>query len=116
MDPRVGVATTSENGTTVSIERRGVYRSRRDSLASTTAFEASKRDQNLHVVVSLEDKKLWSYYPDYSPDGRYLAFSVSPEHHRGEDWDLAIMDLQKPGQFTRLTIGPGNDRVPDWRP
>src|SRR6185503_3143175 len=58
-DPRVGVATTSENGTTVSIERRGVYRSRRDSLAATTAFEASKRDQNLHVVVSLEDKKLW---------------------------------------------------------
>jgi len=66
--------------------------------------------------VLLEDKKLWSYYPDYSPDGRYLAFSVSPEHHRGEDWDLAVMDLQKPGQFTRLTMGPGNDRVPDWRP
>lgn len=66
--------------------------------------------------VVLEDKRLWSYYPDYSPDGRYLAFSVSPEHHQGEDWDLAIMDIQRPGQFTRLTVGPGNDRVPDWRP
>ena len=66
--------------------------------------------------ILLEDKRLWSYYPDYSPDGRHLAFSVSPEHHQGEDWDLAIMDLQKPGQFTRLTVGPGNDRVPDWRP
>jgi Tol biopolymer transport system component len=62
------------------------------------------------------DKKLWSYYPDYSPDGRLVAFSVSPEHHAGEDWDLAIMDLQKSGQFTRLTAGRGNDRVPDWRP
>lgn len=59
---------------------------------------------------------LWSYYPDYSPDGRYLAFSVSPEHHEGEDWDLALMDLQQPGTFRRLTQGPGNDRVPDWRP
>ena len=66
--------------------------------------------------VLLEDAKLWSYYPDYSPDGRYLAFSVSPEHHQGEDWDLAVMDLQSPGKFTRLTSGRGNDRYPDWRP
>jgi Tol biopolymer transport system component len=66
--------------------------------------------------VLLEDRKLWSYYPDYSPDGRFLAFSVSPEHHQGEDWDLAVMDLQTPGHFTRVTVGPGNDRVPDWRP
>jgi Tol biopolymer transport system component len=63
-----------------------------------------------------KDARLWSYYPDYSPDGRYLAFSVSPEHHEGEDWDLAIMDLQKPGQFARLTSGRGNDRLPHWRP
>jgi Tol biopolymer transport system component len=66
--------------------------------------------------VLFEDTKLWGYYPDYSPDGRYLAFSVSPEHHQGEDWDLALMDLQKPGQFVRVTSGPGNDRVPDWKP
>jgi TolB protein len=66
--------------------------------------------------VLLEDKKLWSYYPDYSPDGRLIAFSVSPAHHEGEDWDLAVMDVQKPGQFARLTAGRGNDRVPDWRP
>ena len=58
----------------------------------------------------IEDAKLWSYYPDYSPDGRYVAFSVSPQHHEGEDWDLAIMDLQKPGQFVRWkqnTNAPG---------
>jgi TolB protein len=66
--------------------------------------------------VLLEDKTMWSYYPDYSPDGRQIAFSVSPEHHEGEDWDLALMDVQKPGQFVRLTTGRGNDRVPDWRP
>ena len=66
--------------------------------------------------VLLEDKTMWSYYPDYSPDGRQIAFSVSPEHHEGEDWDLALMDVQKPGQFIRLTSGRGNDRVPDWKP
>jgi Tol biopolymer transport system component len=72
------------------------------------------RESGLRVL--LEDKTLWSYYPDYSPDGRLVAFSVSPRHHEGEDWDLALMDLQKPGQFVKLTTGRGNDRVPDWRP
>ena len=66
--------------------------------------------------VLLEDKRLWSYYPDYSPDGKLIAFSISPEHHQGEDWDLAVLDVHKPGHFQRLTIGAGNDRVPDWRP
>jgi Tol biopolymer transport system component len=66
--------------------------------------------------VVLEDRKLWSYYPSYSPDGKHIAFSISPEHHRGEDWDLAIVDAAKPGAFTKLTRGAGNDRVPDWRP
>jgi Tol biopolymer transport system component len=66
--------------------------------------------------VLVEDPTLWSYYPDYSPDGRQIAFSVSPEHHDGEDWDLALMEVNAPGKFIRLTSGRGNDRVPDWRP
>ncbi|HXG89010.1 MAG TPA: hypothetical protein VNJ02_11800 [Vicinamibacterales bacterium] len=86
------------------------------------AFVRMGEPSNLETVresgprVLLTDRRLWSYYPDYSPDGRYLAFSVSPEHHQGEDWDLALMDLQKPGTFVRLTTGRGNDRVPAWRP
>jgi Tol biopolymer transport system component len=63
----------------------------------------------------IADGRLWSYYPDYSPDGRFIAFSVSPEHHRGEDWDIAITEAAKPGTITRLTSGPGNDRVPHWK-
>jgi Tol biopolymer transport system component len=62
------------------------------------------------------DRTLWAYYPDYSPDGRYVAFSVSPEHHEGEDWDLAITEAARPGTITRLTSGRGNDRVPHWKP
>ena len=60
-------------------------------------------------------KELWSYYPEWSPDDSRLAFSVSPEHHEGENWDLALIDLQT-GQWARLTTGAGNDRLPDWRP
>ena len=44
-----------------------------------------------------------------------LAFSVSPAHHEGEDWDLAVMTIDG-GGYQKLTAGPGNDRVPDWKP
>ena len=57
---------------------------------------------------------LWSYYPAWSPDQSRLVFSVSPEHHEGENWDLAVIDPAS-GAWTRLTQGPGNDRLPDWK-
>ena len=60
--------------------------------------------------------KLWSYYPDWSNDGLTLALSVSPQHHEGEDWDLAIVPADGSRPLQRLTTGPGNDRLPDWRP
>ncbi len=63
-------------------------------------------------VLSAGDQ--WSYYPDWSPDGSRLAFSVSPAHHEGENWDLAVVDVAT-GAWTRLTRGAGNDRLPDWK-
>jgi Tol biopolymer transport system component len=60
-------------------------------------------------------RDLWSYYPEWSPDDSMLASSVSPAHHDGENWDLAVVDL-KTGGWARLTEGPGNDRLPDWKP
>jgi Tol biopolymer transport system component len=58
----------------------------------------------------------WHYYPDWSPDNRLLAISVSPEHHQGENWDLAIVDPTRATPMRRLTTGAGNDRLPDWKP
>lgn len=59
---------------------------------------------------------MWHYYPEWSRDGRWLALSVSPQHHQGEDWDLAVAPADGSRAPQRLTIGPGNDRLPDWKP
>src|SRR5688572_17714192 len=67
-DPRAGIAehktsvrTSVETGeTTVSIDRRNSrYRNRSDSTAGATALDASKRDQSLHITISLDERKLW---------------------------------------------------------
>ena len=40
-------------------ERRSTSRTRKDSLAGVRAYEASKKDKNLHLVVSLDERRLW---------------------------------------------------------
>lgn len=62
------------------------------------------------------DPKRWAYYPDWSKDGRLIALSVSPQHHEGEDWDLAVVAADGSRPLQKLTTGPGNDRLPDWKP
>ena len=62
------------------------------------------------------DPKLWTYYPDWSSDAKWIALSVSPQHHEGEDWDLAIVPADGSAPLRKLTTGPGNDRLPDWKP
>lgn len=56
---RASVTTVDSGTTTVAIERRTSYRSRFDSLAGVKAYEASKRDKHLRLVVSLEERRLW---------------------------------------------------------
>lgn len=66
--------------------------------------------------VLAADPKRWAYYPDWSKDGKLIALSVSPQHHEGEDWDLALIPADGSGPLRKLTSGPGNDRLPDWKP
>jgi len=86
------------------------------SLAREPSTLAATRPDSDEQRTLVADDDLWSYYPAYSPDGRWIAFSISPEHHEGENWDLALMSVDEPGRFVRLTMGLGNDRLPDWRP
>ena len=68
------------------------------------------------VSLAHANPTLWSYYPRVSPDGQWLVLSSSPEHHDGENWDLALVSTSDPGRRVALTTGPGNDRLPDWKP
>jgi lipoprotein-anchoring transpeptidase ErfK/SrfK len=56
---RASVITADDGATTVSIDRRSRLKARKDSAAAANALEASKRDNNLHVVVSIEERRLW---------------------------------------------------------
>ena len=58
-ESKASVTANADGGTTVSIERRNRFRSRVDSVASARTLEASKKDRNLRVVVSLDDRTLW---------------------------------------------------------
>jgi len=60
-DPRAGIAAREARDGNVRQASAPTwsFSNRRDSLATTSAYEASKRDRNLHIVVSLEERKLW---------------------------------------------------------
>jgi hypothetical protein len=58
-DNKTAVTLDSAGSTTVSIERRSNYRTRDDSVAGARALEASKRDERLKIIVSLDEKKLF---------------------------------------------------------
>lgn len=68
------------------------------------------------VSLAHANPSLWSYYPSVSPDGQWLALSLSPQHHDGENWDLALVSTADPSRRIPLTTGRGNDRLPDWKP
>jgi TolB protein len=85
----------------------------RDDTSSTVQLISSFGDQPEPLPG---EPSRWHYYPDWSPDGSLLAISTSPEHHVGEDWDLAIVDPSRATPLRQLTRGAGNDRLPDWRP
>jgi hypothetical protein len=56
-DARMSVAQAGDGSTTVAIERR--TQPRIDDVAGQAAYAAAQHDPHLHVVVSLEDRKLW---------------------------------------------------------
>ena len=81
---------------------------------------------NRHNVVKSE-KPLEAYHVDWSPDGKYVAFSRGPTHKRlgyppemigvqAEGWDLWVADAAATNRWMAITTDGRSNKEPDWAP
>jgi Tol biopolymer transport system component len=69
-------------------------------------------------VVACE-RDYWIYDADWSPDGKYFAFTYgfdgeSDEANKREPWShICICDLET-GKWTQITTGGLHNNNPDW--
>ncbi|MHB8898125.1 MAG: TolB family protein [Thermoguttaceae bacterium] len=66
-------------------------------------------------------------HADWSPDGKYIAFSRGP-YKKGlaespalvgklaPDWDICVADAAVPNRWTRITTDGNSNKEPDWIP
>jgi Tol biopolymer transport system component len=73
-------------------------------------------DQRPVVAVNRSDKV---YHVDWSPDGRYLAFSYGPSRggqavgQRATGWNISILDIES-GRWVQITTDGRHNKEPDW--
>ncbi|MDH7568778.1 MAG: hypothetical protein QHJ73_04250 [Armatimonadota bacterium] len=80
-----------------------------------------------NVVQSADPVK--TYHADWSPDGRYIAFSSgdklegrtvggAPEFPgvQAPGWDICVADTTQPNHWVRITLDGASDKEPDWVP
>ncbi len=76
--------------------------------------------RNARKVVSCDQG--WEvYHGDWSPDGKYIAFSHGPEGHQcpglmAKGWQIFVADASDTNVCVRLTSGGVSNKEPDWVP
>ncbi len=81
---------------------------------------ASSEPQVSHVHPFVKcDKECETYHTDFSPDGKYIAFSYGPEANEmvggnAPGWNICISDLN--GKWVQVTTDGHQDKEPDWVP
>ena len=73
---------------------------------------------NVHDVAVCP-KEFEVYHSDWSPDGKYIAFSFGPAAEeivgeRAEGWNICVGDLT--GKWTPVTTDGKDNKEPDWVP
>ncbi len=73
-------------------------------------------DQRAVVAVSRSDKV---YHVDWSPDGKYLAFSYGPSRggqavgQRAAGWNISVLQIET-GTWVQVTTDGNHNKEPDW--
>ncbi len=73
-------------------------------------------DQQAVVAVNRSDKV---YHVDWSPDGKYLAFSYGPSRggqavgQRATGWNISILEVDS-GKWVQITTDGSHNKEPDW--
>jgi len=77
------------------------------------------RVENVHKVVKcLRAAKI--YHVDFSPDGKYIAFSFGPSAGgqqvggKARGWNICVSDLS--GKWVKITTDGNHNKEPDWVP
>lgn len=87
-----------------------------------------KVSNTLNVVQSKDP--IETYHCDWSPDGRYLSFTLGPKmkgknlkgllpEFPGVDapgWDICVADASKPNRWVALTLDGKSNKESDWVP
>ncbi len=73
---------------------------------------------NVRPIIKC-DKEHEVYHTDFSPDGRYIAFSYGPEANemvggKAPGWNICIADLA--GKWVQVTTDGHHNKEPDWVP
>jgi len=74
------------------------------------------KDVRCLVQCNKEDE---IYHTDFSPDGKYVAFSFGPKAQemvggKAEKWNICVSDLN--GKWTFITTDGNHNKEPDWIP
>jgi Tol biopolymer transport system component len=87
----------------------------------TAEIDLSSGKPNVTDVTKLVkcDKEHEVYHTDFSPDGRYIAFSYGPEAQEqvggmAPGWNICVSDMN--GKWVQVTTDGNHNKEPDWVP
>jgi len=74
--------------------------------------------RKVHTLIHCQDE--WeTYHADFSPDGKYIAFSYGPEAEeivggKAPGWNICVADMD--GNWVQITTDGLQNKEPDWIP
>jgi Tol biopolymer transport system component len=87
-------------------------------IANIDFTSSEPRITDVHRFIKCE-KECEVYHTDFSPDGKYVAFSHGPEANemvggKAPGWNICISDIS--GKWVQITEDGNQNKEPDWVP